>query len=107
MDTARTWCPTTENFKTILHKWANLESVKQLPDPRLHQEALEGTTSTISLDHILNQELEVSTSLSELNYMLRQTEANETAPTLNHTERDETTAWTVLNSIGTTTMDKI
>ena len=76
-----------------------LEAVKQLPYPRL-QEALEDTTSTKSeIDHILNQNLEASTFLSELDYLLRQLEADETAPTKNNTEREETTAWAVLDEI--------
>ena len=48
-----------------------LEAVKELPDQRHHKETLEETTRIISeLDHILNQELEASTTLSELDHML-------------------------------------
>ena len=65
-----------------------LEAVKSLPDPRLQQEIIEETTSTFSeLDQILNQEVEVSTSLSELDYMLRQLEADETVAPPNYTEK--------------------
>ena len=57
-------------------------------------------TSILSeLDQLLNQE---STSLNELNYMLRQLEADETAPPQNYTENKETKAWRVLDFFGTT-----
>ena len=39
--------------------------------------------------------------------MLRQLEADETVPPQNQTERRETKAWTVLDSIGTITKDEI
>ena len=55
----------------------------------------------------MNQELEVSTSLSELNYMLRQLEADEIVQPPNYTEKKETKAWTVLHSFGTITVDEI
>ena len=81
-----------------------LKAVKQLPDPRYHKETCEETTSTISeLDHILNQELEASTTLGELHQMLRQLEADKTAQT--QIPSKKTTAWTVLDSIGTSTID--
>ena len=85
-----------------------LKAVKQLPDPRLQWETTEETTSTISeLDQILNQELEASTSLSELYYMLRQLEADETVLPPNYTEKEETKTWTVLDSFETINMDEI
>ena len=74
-----------------------LKATKQLPDPRIQEALNENTSINSEKDEILNQKLEASTSLSELNYMLRQLEADETAPT--HTEREETTAWTVLDEI--------
>ena len=83
------------------------EAVKQLPDPRLQWETIEETTSTFSeLDQILNQELEASTSLSEINDILRQLEADETVPSPNYTEKEETKAWTFLDLFGTITMDE-
>ena len=54
------------------------------------------------IDHILNQEYEISASLSELDMMLRQLES-EDAP-LPRTE-EETNAWTVIDSLGTITND--
>ena len=57
------------------------EAGKQLPDPRLQPEnnvtieTMEETTSISNeIDYILNHELEISTLLSELDYMLRQLE---------------------------------
>ena len=47
------------------------------------------------------------TSLSELNYMLRQLEADETVPPPNYIEEDEPKAWTVLDSFVTIAMDEI
>ena len=68
-----------------------LKIVKQLPDPRLWQETIGETTNTFSeLDQILNQKLEASTSLSELDYMLRPLEADETVPPPNYREKEET-----------------
>ena len=46
-------------------------------------------------------------SLSELNFMLRQLEADNTVPLPNYTEEEETKAWTVLNSFGKIAMDEI
>ena len=91
----------------ILHK-----AKQQLPDPRLQPEnnveTMEETTSISSeIDHILNQEFEISTLLSELNFMLRQLEADDTVPSPNYTEDEETKAWTVLDSFRTTAMDEI
>ena len=54
------------------------------------------------IDHILNQEYEIATSLSELDLMLRQFES-EDAP-LPNTE-EETNAWTVIDSMGTIAND--
>ena len=74
-----------------------LKLTKQLPDPRL-QEALDETTaSTVKKIKYWIKKMEASTSLSKLHYMLRQLEADETAPT--HTEREATTAWTDLDEI--------
>ena len=90
------------------------EAVKQLPDPRLQQqnnetiETMKETTSISSKrDKILNQDLEISTFLSELDYLLRQLKADETGPSPNYTEKEETEAWTVLDSFGTIAMDEI
>ena len=89
------------------------EAVKQLPDPRLQWENIETTetmeeTTSISseIDQTLNQKCEISTCLSELNYMLRQLEAYK----LSHpqtTQKEETETWTVLDSFETIAMDKI
>ena len=69
------------------------EADKQLPDPRLENTLEESTCTNISseIDHILNQEFEISTSLSELDLMLRQLEAEDVPPP-NNTEAEETNA---------------
>ena len=61
------------------------------------------TDISSELDHILNQECEISTSLSELDLMLRQLDSEDVAPP--NTEAEETNAWTALDIPETTTMD--
>ena len=56
----------------------------------------ETTSISSEIDHTLNQELEISTLLSELYFMLRQPEAVDAVPTPNYTDEEETKAWTVL-----------
>ena len=82
------------------------EAEKQLPVPRLENTIKESTCSNISseIDHILNQEFEISTSLSELDLMLRQLEAEDVPPP-NYTKEEETKAWTVHDTFGTIAMD--
>ena len=81
------------------------EAEIQIPDPRPQPEnTIEETTSISSeKDRILKQEFEIPTLLSELNYMLRQLEADETVPPPKYTE-EETKAWPVLDSFGTIAM---
>ena len=51
------------------------EAEKQFPNPRSQLENTTEETISISseIDHILNQEFEISTWLSELDYMLKTT----------------------------------
>ena len=72
------------------------ETNEIVPDPR------ESASISNKIDHILNQEYEISASLSELDLMLRQLES-EDAP-LPSTE-EETNAWTVIDSMGTIVND--
>ena len=67
---------------------------EKLTDPRLNIDLI---SISSEIDHILNQEYEIATSLSELDLMLRQLES-EDAP-LPNTE-GETNAWTVTDSMG-------
>ena len=80
------------------------EADKQQPDPR--ENTIEESTCTdisSDIDHILNQEFEISASLSELDLILRQLEAEDVPPP--NTEAEETDAWTVLDTLGTIVMD--
>ena len=53
-----------------------------MQDFKNNVETIEETTSICSeIDHVLCPEFEISTWLSELNFMLRQLEAGETEPT--------------------------
>ena len=90
-----------------------MKLLNKSPDQRLQREnaktivTMEKTTSISSeIDQILNQEFEISTSLSEFNYMLRQLDADETVPPPNYTGK-ETETWTVLDSFGTIAMSRI
>ena len=71
---------------------------KILPDPR------ESASISSEIDHKLNQEYEISASLSELDMMLRKLES-EDAPV--PSTEEETNAWTVLDSLGTIANDLI
>ena len=80
------------------------EADKQLPDPRENTTKESTITDILSeIDQILNQEFEISASLSELDLMLRQLESEGVPPP--NTEAEETNAWTVLDTLGTITMD--
>ena len=57
---------------------------------------IQGKASYQVKDHRLNQEYEISASLSELDMMLRQLESEDTP--IPNTE-EETNAWTILDSI--------
>ena len=81
---------TTQEFKTILSirtSYYPHETNELLQDPR------ESASLSSKIDHILNQEYEISASLSELDMMLRQLES-EDAPT--PSTEEETNAWTAL-----------
>ena len=84
------------------------EAETHLPHQRSQNTIEESTCASISseIDHILNQEFEISTARSELDLMLRQLEA-EDVPLPNNTETEETEAWTVLDSFGTIAMDEL
>ena len=117
MAMAWTWYSTTKNLQTYHINEPIItphEAVKQLPDSRLQQgnietiKTMKETTSVSSdIDPILNQEFAISTSLSELYYMLRQIEVDETVPPPNCTGKEETEAWTVLDSFGIMALDEI
>ena len=68
----------------------------------LLQDQRESASLSSEIDHILNQEYEISASLSELDMMLRQLESEDSP--IPSTE-EETNAWTVLDSIGTIVND--
>ena len=82
------------------------EADKQLPDPRLEKTTEESTCTKIlsEIDHILNQKFEISTSLSELDLVLRQLDAEDVPPP-KYTEEEEIDPWTILDTFGTITMD--
>ena len=67
------------------------ETKKLLQDPR------ESASLSSKIDHILNQECEISASLSDLDMMLRQLESEDAPPP---STDEETNAWTVLDSLG-------
>ena len=80
------------------------EADEQLPDPSENtSEESVSTDISSEIDHILNQGFEISTSLSELDLMLRQLESEDVLPP--NTEVEETNAWTVLDTLGTIAMD--
>ena len=92
----------------ILHKWGvqpRNSGPYYLSEPviiphetkDLLQDPRESASLSSEIDHILNQEYEISAP-SELDMMLRQLESEE-AP-IPSTE-EETNAWTVLGSLGT------
>ena len=72
------------------------ETNELLQDPR------ESASLSSEIEHIQNQEYEISASLSELDMMLRQLESEDTP--IPSTE-EETNAWTILVSIGTIAND--
>ena len=74
----------------------------QIQEKNTNEESISYDISS-EKDHILNQEFEISTLLSELDLMLRQLEFEDVL--LLNTEADETNAWTVLDILGTTAMD--
>ena len=61
------------------------------------------TDISSEVDHVLNQEFEISTSLSELDLILRQLDSEDVPPS--NTETEETNAWTVLDTLGTIAVD--
>ena len=74
------------------------EVEEKLTDPRF----IESMSISSEIDHINNQEHEISTSLSDLNQMLRQLESEDVP--LPNTE-EETNAWTLIDSMGTIAND--
>ena len=72
------------------------ETNETLPDPR------ESASISSEIDHILNQEHEISASLNELDMMFRQLESEDAL--LPSTE-EETYAWTVIDNLGTIAND--
>ena len=79
------------------------EANEQLPDPKENTMEEINTDISSEMDHILDQEFEISTSLSELDLMLRQLDSEDVP--LPNTEAEETNAWTVLDTLGTIAMD--
>ena len=71
------------------------ETNELLQDPR------ESASLSSEIDHILNQEYEISASLSELDMMLRNLESEDA---LLQRKEEETNSWTVLDSSGTIAM---
>ena len=76
----------------------------QIQDFQPENTTEETTNISSQIDHILNQEFKISYLLSELDYMLRQPEADETVPPPNYTEEEETEARKSLTPFGTIAM---
>ena len=75
-----------------------LESTEPLHDPRPHPEATQ-TSLSEEIDHLLNQEYAISTSLSELDIMLRNLESEENREEETNANEDNEDIWKLIDSI--------
>ena len=81
---------------------AELIIIPQETDEKLTDPRSESTSISSEKQHILNQEYEISASLSELDLMLRQLESEDAQLP---SAEEETNVWTVIDNMGTIAND--